>query len=352
MIAFTKIKKYVLPLLCIGINLYFIFKMPHSISDGVTKGIQICFNTILPSLFPFMVVSSYISKTDLLSPFYRIFSPITKYLFRQPPHTLPLIILSMIGGFPVGIKSIANDYNDGKITQNQAKRLCMFCMNGGPAFVITAVGVNMLGSVRAGIVIYISLCVSSLILGFVSSFFDDKKTGPNSILSLTQSPTIAISSAVIDSTHAMLGICAWIVLFSGIAECISSLNINNNLIIAITSVLEVTKGCLGTAGKFSLPIITAIIGFGGICVHCQILSFLQITKLKYIRFLVGRILNGALGAIICHFLLMIFPVDIQTSVNMGNMTVSAFSVSIPAFLSLIVMCITMILDIDNRRKMC
>jgi len=352
MIAFTKIKKYVLPLVCIGINLYFIFKMPHSVTAGVTKGVQICFNTILPSLFPFMVISSYISKTDLLSPFYRFIAPVTKYLFRQPPHTLPLIILSMIGGFPVGIKNIANDYNDGKITQNQAQRLCMFCMNGGPAFVITAVGVNMLGNMTAGVIIYISLCISSLILGFLSSFFDDKKSTATTCSSFAQSPTIAISSAVIDSTHAMLGICAWIILFSGIAECIFALNLNNNIVIAITSVLEVTKGCSVTAGKFSLPIITAIIGFGGICVHCQILSFLQITKLKYIRFIVGRIINGALSAIICHLLLMAFPVDIQTSVNMGNMTISAFSVSIPAFLSLIVMCITMILDIDNRRKMC
>ena len=47
-------------------------------------------------------------------------------------------------------------------------------MNGGPAFVITTVGISMLGNIKAGIIIYVSLCASSFLSGIISSFIADK----------------------------------------------------------------------------------------------------------------------------------------------------------------------------------
>ena len=124
-----------------------------------------------------------------------------------------------------------------------------------------------------------------------------------------------------------------------------------NVYTAFVSFLEVTKGCSQIAENTTLPIITAIIGFGGFCVHCQVYSFIRATGLKYIRFFTGRVINGALSALICYLLLMVFPVDIQTSLQ-DISGVMPFSVSVPAFFTVIVMCIIMIFDIDSKRKVC
>ena len=350
--AIIKLGRNILPITAVIISMICIFKMPDAVTQGVTDGLKICFNVILPSLFPFMVLSAYIVKSEALSFFYKLFYPLTRFVLHQPLCTVPVVIMGLIGGFPVGAKMTFLLLEKGKITKNQAQRLCMFCVNGGPAFVMTAVGVNMLASSKAGIIIFASLCISSLMLGFATSFFDDKKALEISIENSAQSPLVALSASVADGVQSILGICAWVVLFSGITECIKSSGISDEAYMSLVSVLEVTKGCTLIAGEMGLPVLAAAIGFGGFCVHCQIYAYIKASGLKYSHFFVGRVLCAALSAVICHLLLLVFPVDITTAVMNTDITASAFSVSLPAFIALTIMCIVMIFDIDSKKKIC
>lgn len=344
----VKFKKNFFKIILVFLSFVLMFKMPYAVTDGVTEGLQICFYIIVPSLFPFMVLSTYITKSNIFEFAYKFLAPVSKFLFRQPACTIPVIIMSMVGGFPVGIKMTSNLLSDRMITKKQAQRLCFFCMNGGPAFIITAVGINMLGSVKAGIIMFISLCFSSLIIGVFSRFLGDK----NELLERkeTQSTLSSLSSAVSDALQSVLGICAWVVLFSAITNCLKICIKNESVFIGISSFLEVTKGCVALAGKMPIPIITAIIGFGGICIHCQVLSNLKECGIKYSHFFVCRVLNGAIASFISYLLLLVFPVHIDVFASVRNMTVNTFSVSLPAFFTFAIMCIIMILDIDRRKK--
>lgn len=344
-----KLRKNIIQIACIILSLVFMFRMPYAVTEGVTEGLKICFYVILPSLFPFMVISSYIIKSNILEFAYKIFTPVSKLLFRQPPCCVPVITLSLIGGFPVGIKMVDNLLSEGKISKNQAKRLCLFCMNGGPAFIITAVGVNMLNSSKAGVIMFISLCISSIILGILSSFFG-RKDEIEIKKSEIGSPLPSLSSAVSDALQAVLGICAWVVIFSAITSCLKICIKNENIFTAVSSLIEVTKGCVLLAGKMPVPVITAVIGFGGICVHCQVMANLKNCGLKYSHFFVCRLLNGALASFISYLLLLVFPVTIDVFTPIQDLTVSTFSVSLPAFFTFAIMCIIMILDIDRKRK--
>lgn len=135
-----KIRKTIVPLCAVIASLYFIFAKPYSVADGITEGLKICFYTVLPSMFPFMVLASYIVKSDIFSPVYKAIAPVTKLLFKQPPCTAGVIVMSLIGGFPIGAKMTASLLERGQITKNQAQRLNGFCINCGPAFAVTAVG--------------------------------------------------------------------------------------------------------------------------------------------------------------------------------------------------------------------
>lgn len=347
----VKLKKSFFAVVGIAISIYFLFTAPYAVSAGVTDGLKICFYTVIPSLFPFMVLSSYVVKSDVLSPVYKVIAPLTRFIFHQPPCAAPVIIMSLIGGFPVGAKMTASLLEGGQITKNQAQRLNMFCINGGPAFVITAVGAFMLSSVRAGVIMYASLCISSLIIGVISSFFDDKSAVVTHVKKLSQSPLAALSSAVSDAVQSILGICAWIVIFGALTSCIEVYTANKDLFTALSCILEVTDGCALIAGKLPIAALTAVIGFGGICVHCQIFSYVAVSGLKYSRFFTGRAVNAALSALICHLLLTVFPVEVSTAANVQSVTDISFSVSIPAFLAMTVMCIIMIFDIDAKRKL-
>lgn len=346
---FLKNKKKFLPAIIIFFGIYFMFKAPNEVGKGIIEGLKICFYTVLPSLFPFTVLSLYIIKTNALSPIFKVISPITSFVFHLPYNCVPVILMSMIGGFPVGAKMAQRLCDDGAITENQAKRLVLFCVNGGPAFVITTVGVTMLKSQKAGVIMYMALCISSCILGVFTLFFDDKKQQPIKNVNRLQDPIISLTDAVSDGVNTILSICAWIVIFNGFTSGIQVLSINSSIKDFFKAVAEVTGGCAYGAGKFSIPVITALIGFGGFCVHCQILPYIKGCDLKYSTFFAFRALNATLSALICHILLYFFPVELDVFAQTPSQIIP-FSVSLPAFISLGIMCVIMIFDIDTKKK--
>ena len=350
--AVIKLKREYFSILFIFFCLFVLFRFPDSAKSGVIKGLEICLYTIIPSLFPFMTLSTYIVKSNVLSPFYKVLSFPSRIIFKQPPCTTPVIIMSMIGGFPVGVKMTNDLYLSKQITEEQAHRLCLFCMNGGPAFVITTVGLSMLGSTKAGIIIYVSLCISSFLSGVFSSFVADRKMVFEDKEQHISLPLSSLSAAISDSMQSILTICAWVILFSSATACLSGLNMNDKVFLTICSLMEVTNGCSLLAGKVSIPIIAGLIGFGGFCIHFQVLTFIKNMNMKYIYFFISRVLNGVFSVIITQILLMFFPVETDVFSNFDNTLVYSFSVSLPAFFVVIIMCIIMILDIDRKKKMC
>lgn len=345
-----KLKREYLSLILIFCCVFLIFRYPEAVKNGVNEGLSICFYTIIPSLFPFMVLSTYAVKSNILSPVYKWFSAPVGLLFRQPASSISVIALSMIGGFPIGIKMTNDLYMKGQISKEQSQRLCLFCINAGPAFVITAVGTNMLKSTKAGIIIYSSLCISSLISGIISSVVGEKNQEKYKFKNENPLQLTSLSASVTDSLYTVFGICAWIVLFSAITMCIKETGNFNKTYIYVVSFFEITKGCSLLIDEISLPFITGLIGFGGICVHCQVLEYLKNMELKYGYFIVSRILNGILSAVISHLLLIFFPVEINVFSNADKITSYSFSFSYSAFFVVIIMCIVMIFDIDRNKK--
>ncbi len=348
--ATIKLKKEYFSSAIIICFIILMFKFPVAIKEGVNDGLNICFYTIIPSLFPFMTLSTYIVKSNVFSPIYKLFSIPVRIFFKQPACAVSVIIMSMIGGFPVGIK-MANDlYMKGQITNEQAQRLCLFCMNAGPAFIISAVGTNMLKSQKAGVIIYTSLCISSLISGIISSSVAEKSNDKNKINTKKPLQLPSISASVTDSLHSILSICAWVVLFSAVTSCLEIFKLPENAFLCFTPLFEVTKGCTLLCDKVSMPIISAIIGFGGICVHCQVLEFIKNMELKYIYFFISRVLNGVLSGIVTYLILIFIPVETDVFSNSDIITSYSFSFSYSAFFVVIFMCVIMVFDIDRYKK--
>jgi nucleoside recognition membrane protein YjiH len=66
---------------------------------------------------------------------------------------------------------------------------------------------------------------------------------------------------------------------------------------AVISVLEITQGCCEISKvSDSAVLISAFVGFGGICVHCQVFSILSKVKVSYFKFLIARLAHGAIAS--------------------------------------------------------
>ena len=59
--------------------------------NGVLTGIHTCLNTLIPSLFPFVLLSCLISRSRAASLLFRPLAPVMRHIFRLPPAALPVM---------------------------------------------------------------------------------------------------------------------------------------------------------------------------------------------------------------------------------------------------------------------
>lgn len=329
-----------------------LFRMPHVCTAGVKEGILLCGTTILPSLFPFMAVSGFLLETGSGMLSGKWVTLLTKRLFRLPGESASVILMSMVGGFPIGAKMTARLLESRRITQNQAMRMCLFCINAGPAFVISAVGYSVFKSMRAGVILYTSVCLAALLCGMLCSFFDDgTPIAASKVHTASQSSAgTALVNAVHGATNAMLNICAWVVLFTCIGTCVNHLPLPEAVKLLLHCVLEVTDGVQAAAGHLPLPAIAAILSFSGLSVHCQILNDLQKCGVKLSHFLACRGICAALSCAFCAGLLRLFPCEVSVFASSGGLVGTVYSVSIPSFVALVGMSLLLILEVEPPKK--
>ena len=327
---------------------FMLIRYPDSAARGVTDGIELCFSTLIPALFPFMFLSGFLLECGMLSRTDRAFSFIGKRFFGLPGYCVPVVFFSMIAGLPVGARLTEDLYGKGMITKAQGQRMLFFCMNPGPAFVISGVGHKMLGSQELGIIIYVSLIMSSLLLGILSVpvWSDEEIIEKEGTEELTTDIASSVVRAVSQSSRSVFSICAWVVLFSCLTELIKVLGFSENTQNFLFAVTEVTNGCRQCAGIYPAPIIAGIIGFGGLCAHMQVSAPIMTLKLEYKYFISARILNAGLAVLISVFLLELFPISVETSAFGTIPEETGLAMSYPICAGVMVMCFLLLLG-DN-----
>ena len=165
-------------------------------------------------------------------------------------------------------------------------------------------------------------------------------------------PVGAFVRSVGDATNDVIKICAWVVIFKTVCDGLSTLPIPSGTALFFEFILEVTNGCRAAAGKAPIPALAAIISFGGLSVHCQIMSYLRYTKLKMRYFYTARAVCASFSAIICMELLKVFPCEVSVFATDSSVTPAAYSVSVPALAALLIMSVLLILEVDSDKKMC
>ena len=335
------------------ISLIELLLLPTEIGNGVKSGLLLLGESIVPALFPFMVLSSYIS----LSPYSRLFSRISdklsRKLFNVSGEGLTAVILGMLGGYPIGAKTIYDLYSMHSLTKEDAHRLLCWCVNPSPSFVITAIGSFMLGNKKSGAIIYASVLFSSLTLGIVTRYMGKPSASPEGILpDHVYDNTNIFVNAVASGSKAMLSVCGWVLVFSAFTAGIDCICTNESFSLFIKALCEVTTGCKSVASNsYPLPLLCAVVGFGGFAVIFQVAPYLQKCEYNLKLFLCWRALSGALSAFFCSQIIRFFP-DAQSvsqiiSLNGNNF---ALSHSITASIILIFTCIVLIIEVDNKRK--
>ncbi len=326
--------------------------LPVPAADGVREGLRLSARVVVPSVFPFLIAGSFFVRSGAARTVGKFLSPLTKLIFRLPEEAGGVVFASMIAGYPVGARMTAELYAQGGITAAQAKRMMLFCINPGPAFTVGAVGLSMLGSRRAGIILYACVCFSCVFVGFLTRFFDVPEVKEVSrpvpeICSVSQTFVDSVSSGA----SGAFAIAAWVTLFGCISSLLGNVIHSPEALISAKCLFEVTGGCYALAQSAPMPAVAAALGWSGFCVCFQVISNAREVGCGFMPLLVGRALCGGVSAIACRAVLQFFPDSVSAAlVGAQNFTASMCCVSFPAAAGLFIMCLIMILD--NERKVC
>lgn len=115
-----KIKK-TLFILCFSYLIFLLLKYPSESVNYAREGLMLWFQTMLPTLMPFMILSTMMVSMHL-----------TDFLGAQNY----CIVMGFLCGFPMGAKVIKDLYKTNALSKTHANLLLGFCNNLGPIFVL------------------------------------------------------------------------------------------------------------------------------------------------------------------------------------------------------------------------
>lgn len=298
---------------------------PSSGTQGVIKGLNLCYKIIVPSLFPFSVAALLISDGNLISPILKKAEPFTRKVFCLTCQEMSIYLLSLFGGYPVGAKLIQKAFLDRKISLKKAERMLGFCVNSGPSFIIIAVGAGIMGRRDIGVILFIASLISSLVMSIFLRTKDSLiKTSKN------QAENVCFSDKLVEATYnateAMLNICGFVVLFSAVIELLNSILPQSKITSLCLSFLEISNSVANNAGDIFA--VAFMLGFGGFCVHFQVLSMCKGLKINYLKFSLYRIVHGMLNILFTYLLIKTFKISVATAISSAysQIKMSEFSV--------------------------
>lgn len=319
---------------------------PENGVKGAVRGLIMCSDIVIPSLFPFCVCVLFLYKAGFFNLIKSKLSGISRFLFGINGECFSIFIMSFLGGYPIGAILIEKAYEENKISKRNAENMLNYCINSGPAFIIIGIGNGIFFNIKIGVLLFFSNFLASLFLALILKRYSVYEQANNKSLN-HQNITDTFVEATAEVSKSILSVCSYVVLFSTVIGMISAIPNIFGLNKILSLLLEVTNACV-ISGK-NIYLLSFLLGFGGFSIHFQILSVLKKLKPSYIKFLIGRVLHGLFSMFFTLILFKIFPVHIQTISGLaysGSLT----SISLPFSAALIFMCSTFLFSIKNKNS--
>ena len=311
---FAYVVKFAVPATLLTLIAGAIIIYPERYISCCLQGFVMWAECVLPSLFPFMVITLIMIKSGFAE---KASLPLKKItgIFNLPPSAAVCLIISVCSGYPAGAKSLLEFYESGCLSRKDVKKLSALCSTSGPLFIIGSVGVRMLGDKSAGWKILLAHFLSVIIIALILSLFSKREQNKE----LKRAPVN--NNLLYDSFYgAVISVAVaggFIAFFSVTARILSDFNfliVFEKLISLFTDgqsakaaslgLVEATLGCRelsAAAGKLTLPLAGFLITFGGVSIILQQLAYLQKAGVKALYFIFIKFVQG----VACFILLLL-----------------------------------------------
>lgn len=283
---------------------------------GAAQGVGLCIKSVIPSLFPFFFLSTML--TAALSGRRLPIPNVILRMLRIPEGGESLLLVGLLGGYPVGAAGIADAAKRGQLPANTARRMLGFCNNAGPSFLFGIIA-GLFPKYWMAWALWGVHIISSLLVGILLP----GKPGEKISVSASRQPSII--DCLTGAIKTMATVCGWVVLFRILIAFMDRWlfwALPTQLAVAISGLLELTNGCcmLGTVPNTGLRFIlcSGMLAFGGLCVGMQTVTVTS--SIGSGMYFPGKLLQTILAVALAAL--------VQTNFD------DSFPLSLPAFLSL------------------
>lgn len=327
-------------------------------SQVAKNAIYLCLDIVIPSLFPFFVLSKIIVPYISRLPCPGFLKGFIERVFHLPYYTIIIILLGFMSGYPSGAKMTRDLFDQKLLNSKQASKLLPMANNCSPLFIIGTIGAGLFKSIKLGafllLIHLISGIMAALITGkLVNSFDSGRKDNKNNVQEVrrynhgnlkrnTDPPGLSslVTASIEEAAILCIKVSGYIVFFAVISELLSLLGVFS-LLGGLFSVLftgslqsarymelmtallkgfmEITSGAQaiynlkGIQLNIQLAVVSIIFGFAGFSVHTQIMGIMKSTGSKYRVLFLGKLLHGIIAGITAFLAIQIMPMSIQTS---------------------------------------
>lgn len=323
--------------------LFLLFRYSDQALENMKKGLSICAEVLIPTLFPYMVISELLVRSDLGTYAARILGKPMRKLFGVSGAGAAALLLGILCGFPVGAKTAAALYEKGDISKQDAESLMTFCNYPSAPFMIFAVGENMLGSRAVGIIIYLIVLISGLLYGVLKHTFTRKRKIEMPIEESTRISCKSISfikiftDSVTSAAGSVIAVCAYVAFFTctvgSLAAMLGSSDASPFKAI-LFSFFELTTGAAACAAlespKLAAILCAAAAGWSGLSVFLQIYSLSRTERedISLAPYILSKTVSSAVCASVTAIAIRLSPSLIPIKGNAEDVFVP--TVSFPA----------------------
>lgn len=320
---------------CAAALLLLLVLRPQRYAAACAEGIALWAKVVLPALFPFLVLTAWIARSGMADGLGRKLSPLLRRC-GLPAASAGAFLLSIVSGYPVGSRVVADLQRRGEIGRADAERLSILCSTSGPMFILGSVGSAMFGGGKAGAVLLTAHLFGVLAVALPVLLFRNRSAAAEPSPSpaaqrsaarairapQARAPSDTLGETVREAVLSVLCVGGFIAL-ANVALCaaedlllLAPLRALAELCLCpfgaqacaegiVYGLIEATRGCaaLAAADAAGLPFAAFAITFGGASILAQQLAFLRPVGVRAGRFIAVKAAQGCAAALFCALLL-------------------------------------------------
>lgn len=280
------------PIILVILMLILLYNL-DTVKRDVYNGIKWIISCLIPTLFPFAILTHLLTGTSLRLPMSRVLS---KLLGVRDELLVPLV-LGIICGFPIGAMLTREIYINGAIKKEEAERVIILSSQPSLAYLIGIGTMGLSGSKKA-----CSLVMASLITVVLLLLLTRRKYSNSAHSGVISRQSLPLAKYITLSGEAMINLSFFITAFYAIASVIKLTIKRPAFVSLILPFLELSNAInyacsLDPSLSFKAFIIPFSLGFSGLSVYLQIKSILRDTDLTIRKYIPIKLVEGIVMAI-------------------------------------------------------